>query len=348
MKKKTFFIILTCAIFLLVFLCIGAFCSYRYFKYTYPRNTKNISHVEISLEKQESLKTFSKKLKILNIINDDFYFYLWVKLFSDYKKYKSGRYLFDGDIGVFDIDQKIITGDIYEPVVLKITIPEGFNFRQICKRISKKNVGTFESCLSLLHDEALLKKYCIAGNSIEGYLFPSTYTFTKIPTTIEIIEKMIDTFFKKLPRNYLEDISDIGLSLNDAVTFASLIELESADPTERRKIAGVIWNRLNAHMLLGIDASIIYGIDNYNGNLSKSHLEDKENKFNTRVFVGLPPTPIASPSLDALYAVINPEKHKYYYYVLDYENKKKHLFSKNLSEHNTLVRKLVKSYKAKR
>ena len=190
-----------------------------------------------------------------------------------------------------------------------------------------------------------MEKYHISSLSLEGYLYPLTYSFTKMPTLKELIETMIKTLFKKLPKDYEEKLKNYNLSLNEAVIMASLIELESADPDERRKISGVIWNRLNAKMPLGIDASLIYGIKNYNGNISSSDLKDSNNEFNTRIRAGLPPTSIASPSLESLESVINPESHNFYYYVLDFENLKKHIFSKSLTEHNFYVRKYIKAYK---
>ena len=327
-------------------LSISLFYGYKYIKNIYPHKTLYVDNVQISLNSGESLKVFAKKLKNSGVINDENLFYLWVRFFSDYSKYQKGPYLFDGKISPIDIDEMIKQGKIYEPVVFKITVPEGYNFKQICEKLASLNESfLFNECYQLLNDKELLDKYNIESDTLEGFLFPLTYSFTKMPSLREVIETMLDTFFKKLPSNYYEEISKLRLTLKDAVTFASLIELESADPNERNMISGVIWNRLRARMPLGIDASLIYGIKDYNGNIRKKDLKDSDNKFNTRMYVGLPPTPIASPSLESLIAVITPTEHKYYYYVLDYQNKKRHLFSKNLNEHNVLVKKLVKSYK---
>lgn len=344
--KKVIYVFLGFLIVGVLFVACASFLGYKYLKDTYPLKIFNVDNAEVTLKSGESLKDFSQKLEIQNVIDNKDLFYLWVKFFSNYSKYQKGTYLFDGKITPLIIDEMITKGDIYEPIVLKITIPEGYNFRQICEKISSLNESyDFNECLELFNNEEILKKYNIEGENLEGYLYPLTYSFTKMPTLKEIIETMIDTFFKKLPSNYNEEISKLRLTLKDAVTFASLIELESADPNEREMIAGVIWNRLRAKMPLGIDASLIYGIKDYNGNIRQSDLKDSDNKFNTRLYLGLPPTPIASPSLESLLAVINPKEHKFYYYVLDSENKKTHIFSKSLSEHNILVRKLVKSYK---
>ena len=346
--KKFLYLFITIIFFIGLALSILFFYGYKYLKNTYPNKSLYINNVQISLNSGESLKVFAKKLKNNGIIDDENLFYLWVRYFSDYSKYQKGPYMFDGKISPIDIDEMIKQGKIYEPVVFKITVPEGFNFKQICEKlVSLNDKFSFNECYNLINNKELIQKYNIESETIEGFLFPLTYSFTKIPTEREVVETMLDTFFKKLPSNYNEEISKVRLSLKDAVTFASLIELESADPNERNMISGVIWNRLRARMPLGIDASLIYGIKDYNGNIRKKDLKDNDNKFNTRMFVGLPPTPIASPSLESLLAVVSPIEHKFYYYVLDYQDKKTHLFSKNLHEHNILVKKLVRSYKNK-
>ncbi|MGI6680690.1 MAG: endolytic transglycosylase MltG [Bdellovibrionota bacterium] len=347
--KKIFYIFLSFLLAFLIFVLGFLFFGYRYLKVAYENKILNVSKAQITLSRGEPLKKFSKKLKDNNVIDNELFFYLWVRFFSDYSKYQSGPYLFDGYITPKIIDEMITKGKIYEPIVFKITIPEGYNFRQICEKInSLDNTYEFDDCYSLFKDKKLLEKYNIESPTLEGFLYPLTYSFTEVPTIREIIQKMLDTFFEKLPKDYIENISKLNLSLKDAVTFASLIELESADPKEREIISGVIWNRLNAKMPLGIDASLIYGIKDYKGNISSKDLKDSKNKFNTRMFLGLPPTPIASPSLESLLAVISPKEHKFYYYVLNYENKNEHIFSRNLREHNIHVRNLVKSYKKRK
>lgn len=344
--RKIFYIVLSLLLFFGLIAMVLAGYGYSYLKYKYPNKIFHVSRQELVLKNRESLKFFSNELEQLNIIDNGFLFYVWVRLFSDYSKYQSGRYLFDGDMSPKNIDDMIKTGRVYEPIVFKITIPEGYNFKQICEKINETNsIYSFSDCYSLFDSQKFLNKYNIESTSLEGFLYPLTYSFTTMPTIEEIIDEMLQTFFKKLPDDYIDKISKLNLTLKDAVTFASLIELESADSNERNKISGVIWNRLRARMPLGIDASLIYGIKGYNGNISSKDLKDSDNKFNTRVFLGLPPTPIASPSLESLLAVISPEKHDFYYYVLNYQNKKEHLFSKNLNEHNIFVKKLVKSYK---
>ena len=188
----------------------------------------------------------------------------------------------------------------------------------------------------------------VPSSSLEGYLYPATYRFSKIPTAQQAFEEAVSTFWKRLPESYAEQVATRGLTLNEAVTFASLIEMETPHDDERQYVSEVIWNRLKRNIALAIDASIIYGIEDFNGNLSRSHLEDKSNKYNTRVHRGLPPSPICSPSAASLKAVLEPSDEGYYYYVLDLESGSRHRFSKTLKEHNRYVKKLVADTRKRR
>ncbi|RME58186.1 MAG: endolytic transglycosylase MltG [Candidatus Dadabacteria bacterium] len=153
---------------------------------------------------------------------------------------------------------------------------------------------------------------------------------------------MVHTFWKKIPKDYKERAEKVGLTLHKAVIVASLIELETPLNDEKPLVAEVILNRLRKGVPLAIDASIIYGLgDDFKGDLKWRHLRDKRNPYNTRVYKGLPPGPICSPSLSSLLAAVSPSNKGYLYYVLDPE-KGRHHFSKTLKEHNKYVRKLLK------
>ena len=148
-------------------------------------------------------------------------------------------------------------------------------------------------------------------------------------------------FWEQLPTGYESAVREKGLSLNQAVTFASLIELETPQPLEKPLISEVIWRRLGAKMPLGIDAAIIYGISDYRGNISAKHLKDASNPYNTRMHVGLPPTPIGSPARESLLAVLFPSAEGNYYFVVDSQQPGRHVFSKNFAEHSKKVKSLV-------
>jgi len=154
----------------------------------------------------------------------------------------------------------------------------------------------------------------------------------------------VKNFWQHLPKNYEAQVHAMGLSLDQAVTFASLIERETRHDDEKPLISEVIWRRLKDKTPLAIDAAVIYGVANYKGNLTWANLADAKNPYNTRIHVGLPPTPIGSPDLKALEAVLTPSNFGYYYYVL-IPGEGRHHFSRTLQEHNEHVKKLVESTK---
>lgn len=295
---------------------------------------------EIVLERGTRLSEFSWDLVHAGLVTDALYFEYWVRIHSNYSKFQAGRYRFEGTVSPANISTVIQEGGIFEPIVLTVSIPEGFTVKDIVKRLIKLEVGSAEELVALVEDPEFRAELKIPSTSLEGYLYPATYTFTKKPSPREILKIMVDTFWEKLPDGYEKDLEAVGLTLNEAVAFGSLIELETPVDEERELISEVIWTRLKRKMALGIDAAVIYGIPDFNGNLQKHHLEDRSNPYNSRVHRGLPPTAIGSPSRESLVAVLNPSSHGYLYFVLDLDTGKHH-FSKTLKEHTKYVRKLI-------
>lgn len=289
-----------------------------------------------------SLRTLSQSLAEKKLIDHAYLFEFWVRRFDDYSKYQAGTYQFEGNISPGDISNKLRSGEIYEPVVLQFTIPEGFTLHQIIERLSAQGVCSLEECKLLSRDQKFINELKLDSPDLEGFLYPATYRFTQFPDAKAAFSKMVSTFWKRLPGDYMSMAEEKGLTLRQAVTFASLIELETSDDSERELVSEVIWNRLNQGIALAIDAAIIYGIEGYQGDITWKHLRDESNPYNTRIHKGLPPGPIGSPSRKSLLAVFNPSQFGYMYYVLDVETDGKHHFSKSLQEHNQYVKKLVK------
>ena len=152
---------------------------------------------------------------------------------------------------------------------------------------------------------------------------------------------MINAFWKKLPEGYEMLVASRGITLHQAMIIASLVEAETSKDFEKPMVAEVIWNRLERKIALGIDASVIYGIHDFNGNLTRKDLDNKDNLFNLRIHLGLPPSPITTPHKESLLAVINPTSKGYLFYVLDPDRPGEHSFSESIEEHNKAVKKLI-------
>ncbi len=303
-----------------------------------PRNV-------IKLERGQSLTSLARVLELEGVISSGLLFQLWVRAFSDFRKFQAGTYRFVKEMSPFDIAEGFIHGEIYSEPLLEINIPEGYTVSQVVQRFLDRDIGTKEEFARLASSQAFLRSLSIGAPYVEGYLYPATYRFYETPDEALVFTEMIQTFWKRLPEGYEVDVASRGITLYQAIIMASLIEAETPHDDEKSMVSEVIWQRLSRGMTLGIDAAVIYGAKDYQGVLRKRHLEDRTNPYNLRVYQGLPPTPITSPSISSLKAVLTPTNEGYLYYVLDPEQGTRHTFTKSLEEHNKAVKKLVQASK---
>lgn len=304
--------------------------------------------IEVELPRGGSLASLSRALEDRSLVSHWAAFYTWVRLHDRFRRFQAGLYRFEGSTSPVAIAEAMTTGAIYIPIVFQITVPEGHSLRQIAERLSAGGVGSEEEILSIARDPAFLKELKVPGETLEGFLYPATYPFSSLPSPREALSQMVRRFWKVLPAEYESRLKGVGLTLLQAVTFASLIELETARDDERSHVSEVIWNRLRKGYPLGIDAALIYGIKDYAGDIKWRHLRDESNPYNTRLRAGLPPSPIASPSINSLLAVLSPSKEGFMYYVVDPVNPGAHRFAHTLTEHNRNVREYVKAIRSKR
>ena len=297
----------------------------------------------VKLSKGVRLADFANDLKQNDIVSNGLWFRIWVRLHGDYSKFQAGQYRFEGSLTPQAVIDTITSGKIYEPFETQFVIPEGFTLKQVIDRMHANGLGTKADLWAVAKDKELLKKYNIKGDTVEGFLFPATYSFEKKPTALAAFEKMLQTFFSSIPAGLELKLQAVGLDLRKAVVFASLIEKETLHDDEMPKVSEVIWNRLNANEALGIDAALIYGIQNYNGDITWKHLKDEKNPYNTRLHRGLPPGPIGAISMKSLEAILTPTKEGYRFYVLKNDGSSYHNFSRTLAEHNRFVKELLQT-----
>lgn len=229
-------------------------------------------------------------------------------------------------------------------VTYPVGIPEGIRATEIAQRLAKEQLARPEAFLEAVADAELAKQLGVEGETLEGYLYPETYRFSRGLDARAIATTMVEQF--------LEVWSEIGplaaqrgMSMREVVTLASIVEKETGAAEERPVIAAVFLNRLDRGMRLETDPAVIYGIENFDGNIKKKHLLDPSNPYNTYRHAGLPPGPIASPGADALRAVVQPAQSDYLYFVS--MNDGTHKFSRSYREHVNAVNQYQKRRRSK-
>ena len=237
--------------------------------------------------------------------------------------------------------------------VIKLTIPEGYTSRQIFALLEENRICTALDAAAYAANGELSEYWFLEGvdrgaeNCLEGYLFPDTYEFYKNSTPREALERMLDNFLYRFDdemfvqlENLNSKVTDGTYGVREIVIIASLIEKESAAPSESPAVSGVIYNRLfrwgNNPRYLNIDASIVYAQEGQNQRIDTK----LDNPYNTYLYEGLTPGPIANPGLSSLKAALNPESHNYYYYVLN-PSTGMHQFSTTYEEHTGYVRQFA-------
>lgn len=277
----------------------------------------------------------ARQLRKENLIKDVEKFYGLALERNMVQKLKAGEFVLNTNMLPDEVLDKLSTIG----VMYKVQVREGLTWWQAGKKVEDAGLGTFDSFKKAITDADLLAKYAIPAASAEGYLFPETYVMTR-PESGDariVVEAMLREFQKHIKEVWPEKKERPNpAELHKLITLASLVERETGDGAERGTIAGVFANRMRKGMLLQCDPTVIYGLgEKFNGNITKSNLRDKSNRYNTYVYRGLPPGPICSPGVESLRAAAFPAKHKFLYFVA--KGNGQHYFSKNLREHNNAV-----------
>lgn len=291
---------------------------------------KGGAHQFIIVREGMSLNEAADELERKGLITDDTLFILWAKLMGYSRKIKAGEYRLSSGMAPIRILEILTRGII---ITHPVTIPEGFSRVQIAELLDRKELVDRERFLSVTDQPLFLKKYMISGPSLEGYLYPDTYQFGRGLSADSVIDTMIRRF-RKLIEPFNRAIEESGMTLEQVVTLASIVEKETGRAEERPVIASVFLNRIKKGMRLESDPTVIYGLKGFNGNLTREDLS-RPTPYNTYVIRGLPPGPIANPGLEAIKAVLYPARTDYLYFVS--KNDGSHHFSRTLKEHNRAV-----------
>jgi len=275
-----------------------------------------------------STRRIATELKAAGVIRSADAFVLW-HYFRHRRSLKAGEYLFEKPANALEVHNRLVRGDIYFHTVV---IPEGFTIFDIAQAVHDAGLGSREDFLQLaMSDTALIADLAPEAKSLEGYLFPSTYQFTRTESMPEMVASMVKQF-RQVAR-------EIGLTndVGKVVTMASIIEKETAVQEERPEVASVYYNRLAKNIALQADPSVIYAellAGSYAGALHHQDMQ-VDSPYNTYRHPGLPPGPIGNPGRTSLEAAMHPAETRYFYFVSDANGH--HKFAEDLEEHNKNV-----------
>ena len=272
------------------------------------------------------------QLQERGLIRSPLKFRLYARVTGYHTRLKAGEYDLTGAMSPRQILETLEGGKVR---LYRVTIPEGYQLRQIAATVDKGGFGPAQDFYRLATAPEVARAEGVEAQTLEGYLFPDTYHFPKGLDQRAIIAAMVRRFQDEITDDWRARAGEIGLNLHEVVTLASIIEKETGDPAERPLISSVFHNRLNKGMRLETDPTVIYGIKDFNGNLTRKDLR-RPTPYNTYVIRGLPPGPIASPGKAALEAALYPAETDYLFFVSRRDST--HQFSTNWRDHNQAVR----------
>jgi UPF0755 protein len=291
------------------------------------------SQTFVMLRPGYSTRRIARELKAAGVIQSADAFVVW-HYFHHKRSLKAGEYLFEKTADTRDVHDRLLRGDIY---VHTVVVPEGFNMFDIAQAIEDAGLGPSQEFLKVAQsDTSLISDLAPDAKSLEGFLFPNTYEFTRTQSMHEVAAAMVKQF---------RQVSlQIGLTtdVQQDVTMASIIEKETSAPEERPLVASVYYNRLAKDIALQADPCVIYSellAGTYTGAL---HHQDMQvnSPYNTYRHPGLPPGPIANPGKTSLEAALHPASTDYFYFVSNGNGH--HRFAHSLEEHNRNVAKYRK------
>ena len=337
-------------VFIILLLAVLAFGGWLAWALTQP--VTPVGQTFVLLHPGYSTRRIATELQSAGVIRSADAFVLWHYLHHK-RSLKAGEYLFERSATSLDVHRRLVHGDVYFHTVV---IPEGYNMFDIAQAIQNAGLGSSEDFLKVAtSDTALIADLAPDAKTLEGYLFPNTYQFTRMQTMQEMAAAMVKQF-RQVAREvglmdaHMADLKNAVAQTTDAqssdaqsndvqqtVILASIIEKETAAPEERPLVASVYYNRMAHHGALQADPSVIYAEllkGSYSGALHHSDMQFNSD-YNTYTHPGLPPGPIGNPGKSSLEAAMHPAVTDYLYFVSNGNGH--HRFAKSLEEHNKNV-----------
>ena len=372
-RQKTDSLARRIALFLITAIIIALLAT-GFFVYRYvdsavgALDSTSTEYVTVEIPEGSGNKYIGQILEKAGVIKSATVFNYYTK-FKNYSNFQSGYYNLQASMDLEEICKLLKQGgtaEPEEPSLGKILVTEGYTIKQISEAVTKNTADddsstpfTADDFLSVVQDESFISKMVEkypkllanlpsadeATYQLEGYLFPATYSYYEDTTMEDLVEQMISTMDSYMS-GYYDTISEKGMTVNEVLTLASLVEKEGSTDDDRRNIASVFYNRLNANMALQSNIAILYAMGKLGEETTLS--EDAsidtsiDSPYNVYTNTGLMPGPVDSPSLSAIEATVNPASTDYYYFVADV-NTGTVYYAETYEDHEANVEKYVNS-----
>lgn len=325
-------------IILILIIIIAIYVARKYYHYSLQAvSEENPIDIEIDVAVGSSTSKIASILKSNGLIKNELVFKIAVKRSGLEGSLKAGKYTLSTSMDVNEIIDELTKGGRNENV-LRFTIPEGYELEMIADKLAAEGIVDKDRFLQLASDKANFEdKFSFLqeledGQSLEGFLYPSTYEIYIGANEEEIIHKMLSEFIRIYERDVKPHTDKVDLNLNQIVTLASIIEREGKLDEERELISAVFHNRLEANMPLQSCATVQYVLGERKEVLSEKDTQI-ESEYNTYIHLGLPPAPIASPGKNSLIAAVKPADVDYLFFRTKEDGTGAHTFSRTYEEH---------------
>lgn len=303
---------------------------------SWPQNDIE-TKIKVNIPKGSTLAQITDLLAEKNIVTNKNIFIITASLMGYNNKIPAGVFALKNANNNYRIVKQLVRGN---PEMIKVTLLEGWTISQVSQAISESMNLSSEILSSLCYDEQFIIELGLEEKSLEGYLFPDTYLFLESENDPkEILRQIVSEFNEVYKDNLRERTEQIGLTINEVLTLASIIEGEAIFDSERAIIAAVYHNRLKKRMRLQADPTIQYIIKDGPRRLSLSDLKI-DSPYNTYLNSGLPPGPIGNPGKASILAVLYPDDNDYLFFVARGDGY--HTFTRTIDEHNQAKREFQK------
>ena len=321
--KKIILLLITIVIILTIF-------GYKYYSnaLNYVLNPESSNRVILNIKQGESASDVAGELYSKGLIKSPSVFKLYIDQKGLSSQIKAGRIVVQENYALPEIVDALVTGKSSE---MAATILEGWTAQQIADYLSSLNLTAADEFMECLKTCEFTGGHLPKGY-LEGYLYPDTYFVDPGSyTNQQFIQRLIDNFEAKIKDFPWSEMEKSKRTFEEVMIMASIVEREEADPAERPTVAGILWNRFDANIGLGADATVLYALGRTKGGLTYDDLQ-VDSQYNTRKYAGLPPTPICNPSITSIIAAASPTPTDYWYYLHD--NSGKVHYARTLDEHN--------------